>query len=169
MKTIITLAALILILGSCSSTKKVSQEIYQQKDSSSYVAITTVELDTTRIPSDTATFDASFSFTPEGQLIIQEVAADQGSDVRIDYQVQPRPGGGATLKVKAVTSPREVVSQTITREIQSLQSTQEASAKVSEKKIVRNFNWWNLTWIIPLAAGGILLYVKRKSLLGIFA
>lgn len=164
MKNFIFLFVLILAFSSCRSVRKTTVDIRHEKDSVAYTSVTTVDLDTTVIPSDTASLEAILGITEEGNLIIEEIKQDQGLDISLDYSLEKTSSGATRLKVKATSKPKEIITQNKTIETENLKESSSV-IQVENTKKVKGFSPWNLAWLVPVVLIGIVIYLKRKTLL----
>lgn len=164
MKRIAIFFMMILVISSCRSVRKTTVDIRQQKDSVAYSSITTVKLDTTLVPKDSATLETLIGILEGGRIIIEEVKQEQGADIRLDYSVEKTPSGSTKIKVKATTKPREIISKNTVIETTKYQESSDSKQLVTEKK-VKGFSLWNLAWVIPLILVGVVIYLKRKTIL----
>lgn len=178
MRPLIFFTILILIFASCRSVRKTTVDVRHQKDSVAYTSVTTVDLDTTIIPSDTATLDILLSGNIElgrnykldsygtysGPFGVQEVTQEQGDDIILNYAVEKTPSGATRLKVKATTKPKEIITQNTTKEtVRHVESSD--IRQVENTKKVKGFSLWNLVWVVPVILIGIFIYLKRKTIL----
>lgn len=177
MKRILFFMLIILAVSSCRSVRKTTIDIDHQKDSTSYTQITTVDLDTTLIPQDSATLEMLID--DNGNIYLGKgheddtvtgtysgpwgISVDQGKNIMIDYSVE-KTLAGTKLKVKATTNPIEVVTANTTTETVKTDVSSDVKTVITEKK-VKGFSMWNLVWVIPLAVVAIIIYLKRKTLL----
>lgn len=165
MRTLIIILAAALLFTGCKSTRRISTTVITEKDSTTYVETTTVKLDTILIESDTATLDAVID-AETGTLV--SVDQTQADDVRIDYRVEKNAEGNMVVKVKAVTRPREVVTQEVTHEIARTQTSSDSIAVVEETKIKRNGSLWHLAWLVPLLIAVYVVIKKWKAITSMF-
>jgi hypothetical protein len=152
-----------LALFGCRSVKKTTKEVYEHKDSTVYTSVTTVDIDTVIVPSDTSVVEATLTKDEFGKLYIESIKQDKGKDISISYTVEKTPEGKTKIRVQAVSDQKEVLSQNKITEV--------ASTKVEEKQAVviqttkkKGISPWNLAWLIPLLLIGIVIYLKRKTI-----
>lgn len=164
MKNIIFILIVLMAATSCRSVRRTTVDIDHRQDSSSYTKVTTVDLDTTKIEADTATLEAILDISQEGSVTIEQITQEQGDDITIDYTVEKLPAGNTKVTVTAKTKPKEIITQNVTTEIIKAEKSSEVQQLISEKK-VKGISPWNLAWLIPVALIGIVIYVKRKTIL----
>jgi hypothetical protein len=167
MKKLIGLLILVSFLVSCRSVRKTTTEFHQQKDSVAYSNVTTVDLDTTIIPADSASFEAVFNFGENGEVIIDQVKQDPGNNINLNYSMEKTPSGSTRIKVIAKTRPAEVITQNVTKEIKntSVSSDVQKVESVTKKK---GISPWHLAWIVPVGLLLVVVYLKRKTILKYF-
>lgn len=164
MKRLIFLLTFLLVISSCRSVRRTTVDINHRQDSSSYIKVTTVDLDTTRIPADTATLEAILDISQDGSVTIEQITQEQGDDITIDYTVEKLPAGNTKVTVTAKTKPKEIITQNVTTEIIQAEKKSEVQQLISEKK-VKGISPWNLAWVIPVILGIVVIYIKRKTIL----
>lgn len=167
MKNALIILMICLAMASCRSLRKTTIEVSRSDDSTAYTSVTTVVLDTTIIPSDTATLEAILGITSEGNLVVEEVKQDLSSDISLDYAVEKTPAGHTRIRITAKTKPKEIVTQSVNSTTAKYDATVDSQVVISEKK-VKGFSLWNLAWVIPVGLIVIVVWYKRKSILKFF-
>lgn len=160
-----TLVIILLALSivSCRSVRKTTTQVYDHKDSTAYTSVTTVDIDTVIVPSDTAIVEAILSKDESGKVYIESIKQDKGQDISISYTVEKTPEGKTKIKVQAVSDKKEVLTKSTTKEVQST-AVEEKQAVIIETKKKTGISPWNLAWLIPLILIGIVIYLKRKTI-----
>lgn len=159
----LVIALIALSVISCRSVKKTTTEVYQQKDSVSYSSVTTVDVDTVIVPSDTAVVEATLSKDEFGKLYLESIKQDKGSDISISYTVEKTPEGKTKIKVQAISDKKEVLTQNVSTETQEATVSNEQVVIVETKK-TKGFSPWNFAWLIPVVLIAIVIYLKRKTI-----
>lgn len=164
MKPFIWLLIIMVAFSSCRSVKKTTKESYQKKDSTTYVSVTSVDIDTVTVPSDTAVVEAVLTKDEFGKLYLESIKHDKGNDISISYSIEKTPEGKTKLRVQAVSDKKEILTQSKTTETVSNQTKTEEKAIIETKK-VSGISMWHLAWIIPLILIAIVIYLKRKTIM----
>lgn len=176
MKPLIYFTIILLVFSSCRSVRKTTVDIGRQRDSVAYSSVTTVDLDTTIIPQDSASLNIVLGFsvdndtttgTYSGPFGIQEIIQEQGDNIILNYSIEKTPSGAAKIKVKASTKHKEIVTQSV--KVETAKHVESSDMRqVENTKKVKGFSLWNLAWVIPVILIIIFVYLKRKTLIKFF-
>jgi len=154
-----------VMVSGCRSVKTTSTTITTKKDSTSLIKSVDVHFDTSYVKPDTSYVEAYFNVDTSGEVTISNINQQQTENIRINYTIEKLPTGKARIKVQAITPERKLISQK-TKETVDKYLEHKDSQMVSKEKVVKKiFNWWNMTWIIPIILIIIVIYLKRKTLL----
>lgn len=164
MKSFIWLLVILVVFSSCRSVKKTTKESYQKKDSTTYVSVTTVDIDTVIVPSDTAIVEAILSKDEFGKLFVESLKQDKGQDISISYSVEKTSDGKTKIKVQAVSDKKEVLTQNTNKEVQST-AIKEENVTVIQTTKKTGISLWHLAWVIPVLLIIIVIYLKRKTIM----